>query len=574
MNQDEQIRFKKWRLYVIVLVLLLIVVALIVRMIYLTVVEEHFLSEQGNARSLRIVAIPAYRGMILDRNGKPLAISTPVDSIWMNPKQFKPDPKNLVLLSNSLGLSQSAILKQDAKNQKRQFVYLKRGLPPEQAEQIKALDIPGIYLEKEYRRYYPDGAATAHIIGFTNIDDKGITGLEYAYNKPLQGVPGKQLIEQDRYGHTVSILKLLKAQRPGQNVEISIDQRIQFLAYRVLKDAVKKYQAESGSAVVLNVKTGEVLAMTNVPSYNPNNRPADTNGRYRNRAVTDVYEPGSVMKSFAIINALDSGQFTPDMKIDTHPGILYLGRHTVTDENVDHGILTVTQVLQKSSNVGITKMTLKLQPDSLYQTLRRFGFGQITGSGFPGERKGSLVNHRRWAPIMLATLAFGYGVSATPLQLARAYAAIANGGILLPVTFLKSNQPVATGTRAVSSDVAQETLKMLQSVVSKEGTGYLASVPGYQVAGKTGTAKIAKPGGYSHQHIATFVSIAPVSNPQLVVVVVIHKPHGKLYYAAYLAAPATAKIMAGALQVLNIAPDDIASYENNIDKPAHWVAPV
>lgn len=573
MSDPEKIRVKKWRLYAIILMLLLIMLALIARVVYLTVIDSGFLNKQGNARSIRLVDIPAYRGMLLDRHGNPLAVSTPVNSVWINPIKFQNQAKNVLALSTALGVPVSAVDQLLEKNKAKHFVYLKRNLAPEKALKIKALKLAGVNFEKSYRRYYPDGAAASHVIGFTNVDNKGIAGLELVYNKQLSGTDGKKLVEQDRYGHTIAVLGLAKKERPGKNLKVSIDQRIQFLAYRVLKQTLKKYKAESGSAVVLGVKTGQVFAMVNLPSYNPNDKPADTNGRYRNRAVTDVYEPGSVMKTFAVINGLDSGKFTPNMKINTHPGYLYLDGHEVDDENVDHGVLTVAQVLQKSSNVGITKMMLKLPPNSLWQVLHKFGFGQLTGSGFPGEQRGFLVDHRRWAPIMIATLSFGYGIAATPLQLTRAYAAVANQGKLLPVTFALHSE-IPAGKQIISKSVAAKTLQMLESVVSKQGTGFLAKVPGYYVAGKTGTAKIAKPGGYSHQHIATFVSIAPATNPQLVVAVVIHKPHGKLYYAAYLAAPATRKIMAGALQLLNIAPDNIKSYEENKSKKRQWVAPV
>ena len=573
MRERDEIQLKKWRLYVIILLLLLIIIALISRVAYLTVIDSGFLNKQGNARSIRVDTIPAYRGMLLDRNGNPLAVSTPVTSVWINSLEFSANDQQKSALATALGMPVSDLQTLLEKNKDKQFVYLQRNLSPDVIEKVKALNLSGVNYEKSYRRYYPDGAAVAHLIGMTNVDNQGISGFELVYNKELQGVPGKMLVEQDRYGHTIAVLGQEKSQEPGKNVKLSIDQSIQFLAYNVLQEYERKFQAESASVVVLDTKTGQVLAMANLPSYNPNNKQSGDAQALRNRALTDVYEPGSVMKTFAIVNALESRKFTPGMKIDTHPGYFYLNGHQVDDEGKDHGILTVTQVLQVSSNVGITKMMLQLPSDSLWQVLNRFEFGEPTGSGFPGEQRGSLVHHKRWAPIMIATLSFGYGVSVTPLQLARAYAAIANQGMLLPVTF-DPGVVNLVGKRVMSQDVAATTMTMLESVVSKSGSGYLAGVPGYHVAGKTGTAWIAQKGGYSHRHIETFVSIAPVSNPRLVVVVMFRKPQGKIYYASYVTAPVAGEIMAGALQLLNISPDDIASYQYGAPDAKHWAAPV
>lgn len=572
MTDRNGVRFKKWRLLLIIIILLLVIIALIVRMAYLTVIDSGFLNKQGAYRSIRVEKVPAYRGMLLDCNGNPLAVSTPVQSVWVNPSNMRGGNKEEKKLVAAIGLPLSYVQQLLAKNSHHHFIYVKRNVDPQIADKIKAMKLPGVYFEQSYRRFYPDGAATAHILGFTNIDNKGISGLESVFNKQLQGKPGKKIVKKDRSGNTIAVIGEVQQAQPGHDVKLSIDQRIQFLAYSVLKQAVNKFQADSGSAIVLSVNTGQILAMTNLPSYNPNNKPADKGGRYRNRAMTDVYEPGSVMKTFAIINGLQSGKFTPNTEIDTNPGYLYLNGHRVDDENVNHGVLTVTQVLAKSSNIGITKMMLKLPSDSLWQELHDFGFGQLTGAAFPGQEKGFLVNHRRWAPIMIATLSFGYGMSATPLQIARAYAAIANHGELLPVTF-RLGQKVQ-GEQIISPEIAHKTVKMLQAVVSRNGTGFLAKVPGYQVAGKTGTARIAKPGGYSHHHIATFVSIAPASNPQFVVLVMLRHPHSNHYYATYLAAPACEKIMAGVLQLRNVPPDDINSLKDSDKSKKHWVAPV
>ena len=416
MNEKNEIQLKKWRLYVIILLLLLIIIALISRVAYLTVIDSGFLNKQGNARSIRVDTIPAYRGMILDRNGNPLAVSTPVTSVWINPLEFSADEQDKLALATILGLSIADLNDLLEKNKDKQFVYIQRNVPPDIADKVKALKLSGVNYEKSYRRYYPDGAVLGQLLGFTNIDNQGIAGLEMVYNKDLQGIPGKRLVEQDRYGHIIAVLGQLKNQEPGKNVKISIDQSIQFLAYNVLQEYQRKFDPESSSAIVLDVKTGQVLAMANLPSFNPNNKPSNNPQALRNRAVTDTYEPGSVMKTFAIINGLESGKFTPGMKINTHPGYLYLNGHQVDDEGKDHGILTVTGVLQVSSNVGITKMMLQLPSNSLWQVLNRFEFGKPTGIDFPGEQQGSLIEHKRWAPIMIATLAFGYGVSVTPLQ--------------------------------------------------------------------------------------------------------------------------------------------------------------
>lgn len=572
MRGDEQYTHENWRFYVIVFIIALVILGIVMRMVYLTVIDRSFLKKEGNARSLRVVSTPAYRGMILDRNGHPLAISTPVDSVWLNPQDFPVTLENVSKLAGVLSLPSSQLLKVLAENQKKQFIYIKRGVPPAIAKKIKALKMPGVYLQRMYRRYYPDGAVTAHLVGFTNIDNKGQAGVELANNRLLRGTLGKTLVEQNRYGKTVAVLKEIQAQKPGKNLVLSIDQRIQFITYKVLQATIKQFNAKSASAVVLNVKTGEVLAMVSLPSFNPNSRPKDTNGRYRYRAITDVYEPGSVMKTFAEVSALDSGKFTPETKIDTHPGWFYVGRNRVRDENVDHGILTLTGILQKSSNVGIAKVTLASPPEQLWGVLHRVGFGQTTGIHFPGEQNGSLVNHRVWAPISLATLAFGYGVSANVLQLARAYAVIADGGILRPATLLKQQTPTP-GHRVISQQVAGAVLKMLASVVNPQGTGFKAAVAGYHVGGKTGTSRVAIPGGYSKtEHIATFVGVAPISNPRLIIVVKVDDPK-KSYYASYVAAPAFSKIMGGALRLLNVPPDNLATLKDP-PKNRRWVAPV
>jgi len=556
-NQTSFIAIRFW----LILSGLLILIGIItVRMVYLTIFDRSFLQHQGNMRTLRTINIPAYRGMITDRNGVPLAISTPVDSVWANPKDFAASTKNARQLSHLLNIPFSHIKHTIRQNKHREFVYLKRGVNPETSQNIAELALSGIYLEREYKRYYPQSEVASQVVGFTNIDDQGQEGLELAYNSWLKGTPGKEQVLKDLYGHVVAVLNDTKLAKSGHDLILSLDNRIQYLAYRSLKNAVIKYHAKSGSVVVLNPKTGEILAMANMPSFNPNQRPSHDYGQFRNRAVTDMFEPGSTMKAFSIASALDSGKYTDETIIDTNPGRLKVGKNIVHDDEwVNHGKLTVAQVLQKSSNIGATKMTLSLPPEHFLDLLRRVGFGERTSSNFPGESPGALAYHDTWQPFVLATLAFGYGISVTPLQLAQAYGIIANDGLQCPITFLKRDTPPQC-VRCMDTKVANSMLKMLELVVQTGGTGFRAKINGYHVAGKTGTANIAGLHGYNkHRHTASFVGIAPASNPQLVVAVVIRDPRNTQdkYYGGTVATPAFAKIMGGSLRILNIAPDDI-----------------
>lgn len=542
------------RFYFVAILLGLGVLGLIWRIVDLGVVKHNFLQKQSDARSVRIIKIAAHRGMILDRNGQPLAVSIPVDSVWINPQIFNATSKQLFSLAALLKIPYADLKAKIHANSGRYFLYLKRRQPPEVTTQIKDLEIPGVFFQREYRRYYPEAEVTSHVLGFTNINDDGQEGLELAYNSWLDGIPGEQRVLKDRVGHIVAVLDNISKPKKGSDLLLSIDERIQYLAYRELKKAVLKYHAESGSVVVLDVKTGEVLAMVNQPAYNPNTPNRIDNGSYRNRAVTDVFEPGSTMKTFSIVNALESGKYTPNTKIDTNPGWFVVDGHTINDEHINHGVLTVTGVLQKSSNVGVAKMTLSLLPNSLWQVFKDFGFGERTSSGFPGEAAGALVPHTIWKPIILANLSFGYGISVTPLQLARAYAIIASGGIKYPVTFIKQNQQ-PQGTRIVSKKIAREMVEMLHTVAEFGGTGTKAQVLGYKVAGKTGTAYIAGPHGYNKKnYIADFVGMAPVDNPRLVVAVIVRKPQGQ-HFGGLVAAPVFAHVMGGALRTLDVSPD-------------------
>jgi cell division protein FtsI (penicillin-binding protein 3) len=527
-------------------------------MVDLMVVKRHFLVGQGDARMVRIIKTQAYRGMIMDRNGTPLAISTPVDAAWADPQSVKAlSPARLQHLAKILDMSETT-LQRRLSYKHREFVYLKRQLTPVEAENVQAMDISGVFLKREYRRYYPEGDVMSQVVGLTNIDDHGQEGLELAYNRQLEGIAGIKRVIKDRLGHIVSELQEIRVPKRGQDLTLSIDRRIQYLTYRALADGFKKFKPKSASAIVLDVHTGEILAMANLPSYNPNNRPKMHDGRYRNRAVTDVFEPGSTMKPFAVAVGLDSGKYTPDTIINTNPGWMRVGRNIVRDEHFK-GEASVTKVLQISSNVGVSKMILSLPLNNLHDKLQELGLGQSTHSGFPGESSGYLPNPRQWKSFAAATLSFGYGVSVTTLQLAQLYATLGNGGIETPVSFLKQTQAPA-GKQVMQPDTAHAILKMLETVVEPGGTAPSARVPGYWVAGKTGTSRIVGPHGYErHHHNAVFAGVGPASRPKIVVVVFMHDPQAGVYYAGSVVAPIFANIMSGTLRVLDIPPDHLGS---------------
>lgn len=562
---------KPWRLYAVMTVLLLAFAGLLWRTIDLTLLDRAFLKGQGDARTLRTISIPAYRGMIIDRNGEPLAISSPVDAVWVNPEEFDPSPEQMKNLSRALGMNQTELQQRIDKNEGREFTYLKRGIDPAIVDQIKGFAIPGVYTQREYRRYYPQGEVTAHILGLTDIDDHGQEGLELAYNDWLQGVTGSKHVIKDRYGRVVAVLDTIREPRPGHDLVLSIDNRLQYLAYRELKEGVQKYRAESGSVVILDVKTGEVLAMVNQPCFNPNNRPAVHDDRFRNRAVTDVYEPGSTIKSFSVASALSSGKYKPDTKIDTSPGYLILDGKRVVDEHNNH-IIDVSTILQRSSNVGIAKITTSLPPQNLWKLLHAVGYGEITSSNYPGERSGSLINRPVWHPFALATLSFGYGMSATALQMAQAYAVLATKGVKRPISLLKLDQ-TPKGEQVLEESVADQVLTMLETVLQRGGTAPEARVAGYRVTGKTGTSRILGSNGYEKDHYySSFIGIAPASDPRLLVLVVLRNPEGVVgnqshyaRYGGYTAGPIFAKIMGGALRLFDIPPDNLAN--NQTAKP-------
>lgn len=535
-------------------------VVLVVRAVDLHVFHHDFLRQQGDARHLRVVSVPAYRGMITDRHGEPLAVSTPVESVWANPQLLAGARDRWGELARALGLSGTQLQRHLAARMDREFVYLQRHVSPEVAQRINELEIPGVGLSREYRRYYPTGEVTAHVLGFTDVDDVGIEGIELMYDGSLRGVPGSKRVIKDRLGRIVENVASISEPRAGRDLRTSIDRRIQYLAYRELKATVQRHNARGGSAVVLDARSGEVLAMVNQPAYNPNNLRYRGSARARNRAITDVFEPGSTVKPFTVAAALESGKFRPDSVVDTRPGFLKIGSSTVRDHH-NFGPIDVATVLQKSSNVGASLMALAMEPSALFEVLRGVGFGAATESGFPGEAAGMLANRARWSEIDRATLSYGYGLSVTPLQLAQAYTVLAGDGRLRPVSFVIRDE-TAEAPRAVSGETAAQVRKMLESVVDEGGTGTRARVAGYRIAGKTGTVRKAGTGGYSEGHyLAVFAGMAPATRPRLVMVVMIDEPGVEEYYGGEVAAPVFGAVMAGALRLLDIPPDDLPALE-------------
>ncbi len=533
----------------------LVILALLVwRMVSLMILDRSFLQGQGDARSVRVVNTPAFRGMIFDRQGAAIAVSTPVQSLWLNPKKFAPTPTELNSLAKILKISPKRISNKVSHDDTRGFVYLKRHLTPAQAQKIEALEIPGVNFKQEFKRYYPDADSLAQLIGFTNIDDDGIEGLELAYHDWLDGVPGKRRVIKDRTGRVIDELGVIQEPRPGQGLQLSIDRRIQFFAYHELQKTALAFGAKSGSVVVLDAKDGEVLAIVNWPSFNPNARNRYDISAYRNRAMTDTFEPGSVTKPFSIASALESGLFKPDTVIDTRPSWMMLEGHAIRDVG-NYGVLDVSGVLQHSSNVGVSKMALASPPEQLINFLKRCGAASRTASGYPGESDGAIVSPSETGPFMLATLSFGYGLSITTLQLAKMYAIFANNGRLMPVHLLHADEE-SPGKQVLNPKIAKQVLEMMELVVKPGGTGTRAAVPGYRVAGKTGTARIAGQHGYQEKrYIASFAGVAPASNPRLVVAVVIHEPTKGSFYGGRVAAPLFSKVMEASLRLLDIEPD-------------------
>ena len=523
---------------------------MVARLAYLNLIEKDFLQHQGDARTIRMEKINAHRGMIRDRNGKPMAVSSPVVSLCADPKKITQDQAQLRLLADYMEVPFDAFVEKINRSRNRDFVYLRRHLAPLEARKVLALDVAGVYGKKEYHRYYPAGEVSAHVVGYTDIDDRGQEGLELSYNEWLAGLPGKKKVLINLHEEIVRDLMPVEDATPGRNLDLSIDLRLQFLAYRELKSAISHYKATSGSIVILDVSTGQVVSMVNQPSYNPNNRVNLDLSAVRNRAATDEFEPGSTVKPFTVAVALESG-YQSESEIDTHPGFVRVGDFTVRDPS-NRGVINLSEIVAKSSQVGISKLALTLNAYDVWSMFQDVGFGQGTGFGFPGERAGYLPNHRRWSDIERATFAYGYGLTVTPLQLASAYLTIASGGVKRDITLL-TNMPV-NEERILSKAISDDIKLMLRAVIT-HGTGVKAAVPAYEVAGKTGTVrKIGKSGYQDTAHIAFFAGMTPAEDPRLVAVVLINEPSTEEYGGGAIAAPVFARVMAGALRVLNVPP--------------------
>ncbi len=552
MNRAPVIQLPTWRRRVLLVAVLLGFAVLVGRSIYLQSTHKQFLQQKGDARYSRTLKLPAHRGMITDRHGEPLAISTPVESIWASPPDVKISKDQLKGLAKLLDLKPENI---DSKlaNNPREFVYIKRRIPPELAAQVMRLGIPGIFMQREYRRYYPAGEVSAHIVGFTGVDEIGREGFELAAQDWLSGKTGSRRVIKDRQGRIVEDLEAVKVPQDGKDLVLAIDRKVQYLAFRELAKAVEQHQARAGAAIVLDAKTGEVLAMANVPSYNPNN-PVNLAGRARNRAIVDIFEPGSTLKPFTAAAALEAGTFTVDTMIQTSPGAFRIGPNTIRDVH-PQGLINVAQVIQKSSNVGSAKMALSLEPKYLWNVFNQVGFGRSTNVGFPGEAAGKLRDFKTWRPIEQATMSYGHGISMTLLQLARAYTVFANDGELRPVTLHKLKEP-AVGEQVFSAKTARTLREMMELAVLPGGTAPRAQVLGYRVAGKTGTAHKLGVGGYQRdKYVSSFVGMAPASDPRLIMAVMIDEPTAGQYYGGAVAAPVFSAVMAGALRMMAIPQD-------------------
>ncbi|MCG6937643.1 MAG: penicillin-binding protein 2 [Gammaproteobacteria bacterium] len=551
-----------WRRLFAAVIFVLLATAMLVKALDMQILHSEFFEQQGDARQLRTVAIAANRGDIVDRNGEPLAISAPVNSIWVNPKVAIEHLDQLVQVAELLSLDAISLKQKINDNANREFLYLKRQASPELADKVMALKVPGIALQNEYRRYYPSGEVAAHVVGFADIDDNGQEGIELAYDAWLKGHPGKKRIIRDRLGRAFDDIERIKSAQPGKTLKLSIDKRLQYVTYRALKAAVMKHDAVAGSAVVLDVSSGDVLAMVNQPSFNVNDRKQLQPQATRNRAVTDVFEPGSTMKPITMAAALESGRWKPFYKVETAPGYIYVKGNRIKDHK-NYGDLDLGGVLEKSSNVGISKIALAIDPEQQWSMYKKMGFGMVTSSGFPGEASGQLSLDALNNDFVRASLAFGYGISVTPLQLAHAYSAIAADGVLRPVNFVYDEDgdkdARAAGKRVMSVNTARALRKMLQRVTSDDGTAKRARVANYSVAGKTGTVHKFIAGGYAEdRYLSIFAGMVPAVNPELVMVVMIDEPRNGEYFGGLVAAPVFSQVMSGAMRLLDIAPDMVA----------------
>ncbi|QBF28363.1 penicillin-binding protein 2 [Pseudomonas tructae] len=549
-----------WRFRVVIALLAVMVGAIAWRIIDLQVVDRAFLKGQGDARSLRHIPIPAHRGLITDRNGEPLAVSTPVTTLWANPKEMQAAKDRWPALAAALKQDPQQLSARLEQQASKEFIYLVRGLTPEQGQVVLDLKVPGVYGIEEFRRFYPAGDVAAHMVGFTDLDDHGREGVELAYDEWLAGVPGKRQVIKDRRGRLIKDIQVTKNAKAGKTLALSIDLRLQYLATRELRNAIAEQEAKAGSLVILDVKTGEVLAMVNQPTYNPNNRRSMFPAAMRNRAIIDVFEPGSTVKPLSMSAALQSGRWKPTDKVEVYPGTLQLGRYTIRDVSKSEGpILDLTGILINSSNVGMSKIAFDIGGESIYRVMSQLGLGQYTGLGFPGERVGNLPNHREWRKAETATLSYGYGLSVTALQLVHAYAALANDGKMVPLSILKVDK-TPESTQVVPKEVAETIQGMVQQVIEAPRGVFRAQVPFYHVGGKSGTARKATIGskGYTeNSYRSLFAGFGPMSDPRYAVVVVIDEPSKGGYFGGLVSAPVFSKVMSGTLRLMNIPPDNL-----------------
>jgi cell division protein FtsI (penicillin-binding protein 3) len=566
-DTDSQPLFFGGRHYFVLFVLLCLLTGLIGRALYLQIVEKEFLANQGGQRQIRTIETPAYRGAILDRLGTPLAISTPVDSIWVNPSEILQNLPALKKVTQKLSINYSHSVDTLRRKANKEFVYLKRQIEPELARQVSD-GIDGVYTQREYHRYYPAGEVVGHLVGFTDIDDKGQEGLELVYDNWLKAEPGARRIIRNRKGAVIEEINQVRAAQSGKDVYSSIDMRLQYIAYRSLARAIKYHAAKSGSAVLLDARTGEVLAMVNQPSYNPNQAKKRVSGQRRNRALTDVFEPGSTIKPFTLAAAIDRGLYSPESTIDTSPGWYMVSGHTIKDFR-NYGVLDLASVLRKSSNVGASRIALSMKEEELWQSFNDYGFGKPPGVAFPGESSGYFRHFTEWQKLDHAVMGFGYGLAVSITQLARAYAMIANQGRHVDVSLIRKEPEPEIENRVerhvMSAKTAKIVLEMMEQVVGPKGTAQLAAVPGYRVGGKTGTAKKSSAGGYDKDnYLSVFAGVAPISDPRLVMAVIVDEPTQNGYYGGTVAAPVFQEVMSNALRILDIAPDDISSLQAQI----------
>ena len=561
MTLTSQSMLSKWRFALVCLVLSGLAALLVARLVMLQLTDGGsgavFLREQGALRTIRTAEIPVYRGLIEDRNGTPLAVSSPVVSLWANPQLLKDSPR-LGELAELLSIDPTALREKLAFYGDKQFMYLARHQSPDFARRVLKGQFPGVKGEREYRRYYPAGEVTAQVLGLTNVDGRGIAGVEMAVEDWLRGVAGKKRFIKDLHGEMVRDFGVVDEPRPGKTLALSLDLRLQYVQHRELQRAMKETGAVAGSAVTLDAWTGEVLAISNYPVFNPNSRATLDYGSARNRAVTDVYEPGSTIKTLTLVAALESGQFSLNSLIDTSPGRIRVGSKVLHDPR-NYGEITVSNIIEKSSQVGVTKLAQAVGHEAILDVLHRFGLGEDTGTGFPGERAGVLPELAHWSDIEKVTLAFGYGLNATPIQLARAYAVFANGGVRRPLTLLKIDPDDAPkGERVVSADIARDVLTVLARVTEPGGTATLARVPGFSVGGKTGTVHKVGEGGYlDDQYVALFVGVAPISEPRYVTAILVDQPRGDHYGGGLAAAPVYSRITEEVLRIRNARPERV-----------------